>query len=87
MPSAVSPNGDGKNDNFLVHGLDIYPNNEIQIFNRWGDVLYKKTGYLNQWNGQNQSGDNLPDGTYFVILKINMGNTEKTMTGFVDLRR
>ncbi|HEY4798548.1 MAG TPA: gliding motility-associated C-terminal domain-containing protein, partial [Bacteroidia bacterium] len=87
MPTGISPNGDGKNDVFLVHGLDVYPDNEINIFNRWGDLVYHKQSYLNQWYGQNQNGDQLPDATYFVVLKVNIGNTDRTLTGYVDVRK
>jgi gliding motility-associated-like protein len=87
MPTGISPNSDGKNDFFVVHGLDVYPDNKIEIFNRWGDVVYKREGYANDWYGQNQSGNRLPDGTYFVILKVNTGETEKVLTGYVDVRK
>lgn len=87
MPSGISPNGDGKNDNFVVHGLDVYPDNEILIFNRWGDLVYKKSGYMNNWNGNNEDGKSLPDGTYFVILNVQTSEGEKNLTGYVDVRK
>jgi gliding motility-associated-like protein len=85
MPGGISPNGDGKNDVFVIHGLDIYTNNKLQIFNRWGDEVYSVADYKNDWGGTNKNGDKLPDGTYFVILKVNDG--EKTLTGYVDIRK
>lgn len=85
MPSGISPNGDGLNDFFVVHGLEAYPNNSISIFNRWGNSVYEKDKYQQNWAGKNSSGADLPDGTYFVILKINNGDT--TLTGYVDVRR
>ena len=45
--------------------LDFYPNNELLVFNRWGNLIYEKASYKNDWNG----GDNA-DGTYFFLLKI-----------------
>ena len=86
LPNGFSPNGDGYNDNFLVHGLDVYPDNSIVIFNRWGNQIYSKDGYYDEWDGKNsKSGESLPDGTYFVVLKIK--NTGRTLQGYVDLKR
>ena len=85
MPTGFSPNGDGKNDKFVVHGIDVYPNNHITIFNRWGNIVYQTDGYNNQWDGYNNNGEALPASTYFVILEIN--NKEIVLKGYVDLRR
>jgi len=85
MPTGISPNGDGLNDYFVVHGIEAYPDNAINIFNRWGDIIYDKDKYANTWAGKSNAGVDLPDGTYFVILKINNGNI--TLTGYVDVRR
>jgi gliding motility-associated-like protein len=85
MPTGYSPNGDGSNDYFVVHGIDAYPNNKIEIFNRWGNLVYSADHYNNRWNGYNDSGEKLPDGTYFVILEINNGDIK--LHGYVDLRR
>jgi gliding motility-associated-like protein len=88
MPNAFSPNGDGDNDAFEVHGLDAYPDNDIVIFNRWGNVVFEKEGYQNDWKGENNQSEPLPDATYFVILKVNlMDGGNVTLTGYIDLRR
>lgn len=85
MPEGFSPNLDGKNDVFVIHGLEAYPNNELTIYNRWGNIVYSKNGYLNDWNGTSNNGQVLPDGTYFAILEINKG--EIVLKGYVELRR
>jgi gliding motility-associated-like protein len=87
MPTAISPNGDNQNDYFVVHGLDVYPDNEILIYNRWGDEVYSKKGYMNEWNGEGPDGRSLPDATYFVILKVRVGDTDRVLTGYVDVRK
>jgi gliding motility-associated-like protein len=87
MPNGYSPNGDGDNETFVVHGIDAYPNNEIVVFNRWGNIVYKKANYANEWAGDNTVGEALPDGTYFVILTVVAGEEEITLKGYVDLRR
>jgi len=85
MPTGITPNDDGKNDFFYVRGLEAYPDNSILIFNRWGNEVFKQNDYLNDWNGVNNAGEDLPEGTYFVILKINSQNIE--MKGYIDIRR
>lgn len=85
LPEGFSPNGDGKNDYFVVRGLEAYPDNDFVVYNRWGNVVYEKSGYANEWDGRNNSGENLPDATYFVILKIS--GKDHVYKGYVDLRR
>jgi gliding motility-associated-like protein len=85
LPTGFSPNGDGRNDLFVIHGINAYPNNQLVIFNRWGNEVYSADGYNNTWNGKNKEGKDLPDGTYFVVLTINGGAI--TRNGYVDLRR
>ena len=87
MPNGFSPNGDGTNDNFVVMGIEAYLDNELMIYNRWGNIVYKKAGYQNEWNGDNTGGEALPDGTYFAILKVIAGDEEIILKGYVDLRR
>ena len=45
MYNSVTPNGDGDNDFFLISGISNYPDNEVQIFNRWGVKVYETKGY------------------------------------------
>nr|WP_294859343.1 HYR domain-containing protein [uncultured Fluviicola sp.] len=87
MPQGFSPNEDGDNDYFVVHGIKSYPDNSIVVFNRWGNIVYQRNGYADEWYGDNNSGDPLPDATYFVILKAVVAGEEKVLQGYVDLRR
>jgi gliding motility-associated-like protein len=87
MPEGLSPNGDGDNDYFVIRGIDAYPNNELIIYNRWGNVVYQQSGYNNEWQGVNNKGEPLPDGTYFAIFKPTGDGTAEPLTGYVDLRR
>jgi gliding motility-associated-like protein len=80
IPNAFSPNGDGYNDFFVVKYLEIYPNSELVIFNRWGNNIYSNANYKNDWDGENQ-----PDGTYFYIL--NLGGTTQTFKGTIFMAR
>ena len=76
VPNGITPNDDGANDALEIPCLDNdnFPNNNIAIFNRWGDKVYEKTGYDNDWLGT-YNGKQLPSGTYFYILEIEPGNT------------
>ena len=85
MPTGFSPNGDGSNDHFVVNGLDGYTTNHLVILNRWGNVVFERINYRNDWGGENLEGEPLPNGTYFVILEINGGGI--TLQQFLDLRR
>ncbi len=81
--NAISPNGDGINDAFKIDGIEKYPNNKLSIFNRWGNEVYSKTGYQNEWKAE-WSGKILPDGTYFYILEDGEG---QKYSGYLQIQR
>jgi gliding motility-associated-like protein len=70
IPNGISPNGDRKNDVWVIDGIESIPENEIFILNRWGNVVWTGKNYQNNWGGVNTNGDPLPDGTYFYIIKL-----------------
>ncbi|MBX2907873.1 MAG: gliding motility-associated C-terminal domain-containing protein [Taibaiella sp.] len=69
--AGFSPNGDGINDKWYVSGLTEYPKNTVQVFDRWGDLVYEKTNYQGEWDGVSKGGAHLPDGTYYYLVKLN----------------
>jgi trimeric autotransporter adhesin len=69
--AGFSPNGDGINDLWYVSGLDEYPLNTVQIFDKWGDQVYEHSRYENDWDGKKSNGGHLPDGTYYYLIKLN----------------
>jgi len=85
MPTGFTPNGDGSNDAYLVQGIGAYPENRITVHDRWGRVVYDRIRYANDWRGEDQRGDDLPEGTYFVVLTLSPGGV--TLSNYVDLRR
>ena len=91
VPQWFSPNGDGKNDLFEIKDLNYYPDNELLIFNRWGDEVFFAKPYLNDWDGRHKgkglvvSGTELVDGTYFYLLKLDKDS--KPMKGYLELQR
>ena len=89
-----SPNGDGVNDFFKINCIEDYPNNTVQIMNRWGNTVYEVGGYNNNdvsFQGISQGRANvsvdeeLPTGTYFYV--IDLGNGEKVKKGWLYLNR
>lgn len=83
LPTGLSPNGDGDNDTYVILGIEAFPNNEFKVFNRWGNIVYEKTRYNNEWGGESKNGEALTDGTYFVVFVA--GGLE--FNTYVDLRR
>jgi gliding motility-associated-like protein len=84
VPNAFSPNGDGINDVWNIKYLDTYPNATIQVFNRYGQLVYEATGYSKPWDGTT-NGKPLPVATYYYI--INPKNGRKQMAGSVTILR
>lgn len=81
IPKGVSPNDDGKNDNFNLAGLNV---SKLSIFNRYGEKVYSLNNYTNQWKGQSDNGNELPTGTYYYVIEI---ADQKTETGWVYVNR
>jgi len=95
VPNGFSPNGDGKNDRLVIPALSTYMNFEMQVFNRQGNLVYeyRRGGALSPdwWDGRssgqlNLSGDVLPAGTYFYLIKFNR-DERKPETGWVYLNK
>ena len=78
--NVITPNDDGINDQLAFQYLEFYPENEIFIFNRWGNLVYQAESYDNSW-----AGNDLTEGTYFYILEIRGIN--KTYSSFFQLKR
>jgi gliding motility-associated-like protein len=67
VPNAFTPNNDGMNDLWNIKYLESYVNATVQVFNRYGEIVYKSKGYTTPWNGQ-FNGTELPTGTYYYII-------------------
>ncbi|RMF32657.1 MAG: gliding motility-associated C-terminal domain-containing protein, partial [Bacteroidetes bacterium] len=81
--SGFSPNGDGVNDTFTIRGVHRFPDNQLIVFNRWGNEVYRARNYQNDWDGT-WNGKLLPDATYFYIFEDGRGNK---YTGYVQIHR
>jgi gliding motility-associated-like protein len=90
IPEGFSPNGDGINDLFVIRGIENYPNNTFQVFNRWGSMVYDASPYKSAWDGKSTTGvtiggTDLPVGVYFYTLDL--GGNAGTKKGTIYLNK
>ncbi len=87
----LSPNNDGLNDYWRIDGIEMYPNNHVQVFDRFNNLIYQTKGYDNadnNWRGQTNHGlinGNLPEGTYYY--SVNLGDGSDLFSGYVVLKK
>lgn len=77
IANTLTPNGDNFNDFFWIGMIEYYPNNEVIVFNRYGQEIFKGNNYDNKkvyWDGTYQ-GNKVPDGAYYYVIKFNDNNT------------
>uniref|UniRef100_UPI002607AFDB T9SS type B sorting domain-containing protein n=1 Tax=uncultured Muriicola sp. TaxID=1583102 RepID=UPI002607AFDB len=79
-----SPNGDGINDFLVVNCIELFPNNFLEIFDRYGNSVFSATNYDNTWDGVGKNG-NLPKGTYYYILGAE--GIDEVRTGWIQILR
>ncbi len=83
----ISPNGDGYNDFWEIEDIDRYPDAVIEVYNRWGSLLFSAKGDTyndNKWDGTHE-GSPLPIGTYYYI--INLNNNSDPQSGAITIIR
>jgi gliding motility-associated-like protein len=91
IPNGFTPNGDGYNDFFVITGIEKFPRNSIQIFNRWGNIVFSTDDYQNDWSGKSTSqynigDDNLPTGTYYYMFDTG-SEVCGTLAGYIYMQR
>ncbi len=81
-----SPNGDGTNDRLKINCIDQYPNNSIEIYNRYGNLVFEARGMTDgsTWDGTRKN-EAVPDGTYFYILDL--GDGSEITKGWIQVLR
>ncbi|MGM0649199.1 MAG: gliding motility-associated C-terminal domain-containing protein [Bacteroidota bacterium] len=79
IPSSFTPNGDGYNDTWVIKNAYLFPECKLQVFNKWGTIVFETTGYVDPWDGKYQ-GDILPSGTYYYIFQSTPDSEERTGT-------
>ncbi|MBK9533726.1 MAG: gliding motility-associated C-terminal domain-containing protein [Flavobacteriales bacterium] len=70
FPSGFTPNGDGYNEYWQIDFVDKFPQMEVEIYNRWGEMLFESVGYGTPWDGR-YNGGYVPVGTYYYVIKLN----------------
>lgn len=83
IAEAITPNGDGYNDDWIVGGLEFFPTAEVRVFNRWGQELFYSRGYQERWDGRYNNA-RLPMADYYYVIDF-AGDLE-TITGTVTLK-
>ncbi len=81
IQKGISPNNDDENDSFDLSAYDV---DHLSIFNRYGTEVYQYDNYVDEWYGQSNSGEELPDGTYFYVIDKANGKNE---TGWIYINR
>ena len=85
IPTGISPNGDNMNEQWIIPGIEEFPNCAVQIFSQWGSVVYEtKAGYTVPWDGL-FDGKKLPEANYFYL--IDLGDGSQKLNGKITLAR
>ena len=85
IPTGISPNGDNMNEQWIIPGIEEFPNCVVQIFNQWGSIVYEATaGYIVPWDGLFE-GKKLPEANYFYL--IDLGDGSQKLNGKITLAR
>ena len=82
--NTFSPNGDSYNDTWVIDNLYLYPEMDLQIFNRWGNIIHTQKGEYEPWNGTD-NGNKLPSETYYYVLVL--GPDNEPITGNITIVR
>ena len=82
IPNAFTPNGDGINDTWIIENIEMFPDATIDVFNRWGQIMYSGRGNSEPWDGK-LNKKKLPTGPYVYVIDLRNGN--KAYKGTVTL--
>ncbi len=88
IPSGFTPNGDGINDVWIIDLIELFPNCEVMIFNRWGERLFYSHGYppSERFDGT-YKGKPLPTGTYYYVINLHDEAYKEPLTGPLTIMR
>lgn len=85
IPNTITPNGDGYNDVWNIRNLDLYPQASVQIYNRWGNLLYESNNGYTPWDGK-ANGADLPAEVYYYVIVLS-NDQENKYTGTITIIR
>lgn len=80
IPSGFTPNGDGWNDTWQIDLIELFPECEVEVYNRWGELLFQSVGYKEPWDGRYHGGL-VPVGTYYYAIRLNHPDYPEPFTG------
>ncbi|MEN0003472.1 MAG: cohesin domain-containing protein [Bacteroidota bacterium] len=85
----ITPDGNGTNDEFIIFCVGDFPDNTLEIYNRWGQLVFEAENYDNTWEGTTENGDPLPEGAYYYVLEYTDNSTgeEIQQRGSITLLR
>ena len=87
ISSGFSPNGDGDNDYWELDFVNKYPSTMVEVYNRWGDLVFRSDpGYLYPWDGTFNAKD-LPIGTYYYVIDLKDGDFPESISGPITIVR
>lgn len=88
VSEAITPNGDGINDTWFINNIQNYPNNSVKVYNRWGDLIFSKNNYQNDWNGSYTKGENnnLISSSYYYQIDLD-GNGSIEHQGWIFITK
>ena len=86
FPDGISPNADGANDEWIIDGIDLFPECLVEVYNRWGELLFQSIGYKENWDGS-YKGKPLPVGTYYYIIDLKDPLFPDAYTGPITIMR
>ncbi|MGC9331022.1 MAG: gliding motility-associated C-terminal domain-containing protein, partial [Bacteroidales bacterium] len=78
IPNAFTPNGDDNNDEWIIENLDMFNKYHVQVFNRWGQVVYVGQPGDEPWDGNNLQNNMVPTGSYIYVINLNNGSKPKS---------
>jgi gliding motility-associated-like protein len=83
--NALSPNNDNINDNWEIYGIQKFPRAEVNVYDRWGQNVFRSIGYATPWDGTNR-GKRLPTGSYYYVIELNSSVVYiEPYTGFISI--
>ena len=83
--NTFTPNGDQFNDTWVIDNMYLYPNALVQVFNKWGNLVFKSEGLYTPWDGTYHNNP-LPSEVYYYIIELNDPATSK-LTGTLTIIR
>lgn len=86
FPNGFTPNSDGINDYWEIDNIQLFPNCQVEVYNRWGELLFNSIGYNPPFDGR-FNGKDLPVGTYYYIIKLNDPLFPDVYTGPLTIMR